>query len=30
LIVLPLAKIGTVVSSPCSRSAARTWPSISA
>ena len=28
--VLPLARIGTVVSSPCSRSAARTWRSISA
>jgi len=26
--VLPFARIGTVVSSPCSRSAARTWRSI--
>jgi hypothetical protein len=30
LTVLPFARIGTVVSSPCSRSAARTWASISA
>ena len=30
VIVLPLARIGTVVSSPCSRSAASTWRSISA
>ena len=30
LIVLPFARIGTVVSSPCNRSAARTWVSISA
>src|SRR5258708_4722027 len=28
--VLPLARIGTVVSSPCNRSAVRTWRSISA
>jgi hypothetical protein len=28
VVVLPLARIGTVVSSPCSRSAARTWASI--
>ena len=30
LTVLPFARIGTVVSSPCSRSAARAWASISA